>query len=265
MIGISGDVVLRTRLHVAEMDTDQVFVDLPHSDEPLAPSRETGIEKVDNFNKLLKEWAHPSILEESRDWEIRFFFFDEKFYHTLARFTPTSPWRDLSKFDYSFDARPHGGPKLDENQKELARKSLELRFDAVAHSLRKCLIVLLATRNAIKVRTKDKLAALGIGKRKLTSNQKPLYTTTITLPHLPVTDSKGEPTGRTVSPHLRRGHIRQQAWGPRRSFHKAIWIEPMFVNADPSYVSSRVAYNTSIIPPTPSTSPTPTSKEGLEP
>lgn len=40
-----------------------------------------------------------------------------------------------------------------------------------------------------------------------------------------------EPTGRIVSPHWRRGHIRMQACGPNASEHKKIFIAPVLVNA----------------------------------
>lgn len=113
-----------------------------------------------------------------------------------------------------------------------------------AHAIRKILIVLLATRNIVKERTKDKLLSMGIGARK--NNYRPLYTTTLTLPKTRVRDD-GQPAnvGVSMRPHLRRGHIRHQKYGPKRAFTKLIWIEPCFVNADEDFVSTRSAYNTS--------------------
>jgi len=174
------------------------------------------------------EELHKKAQKEFASLELHFRYYDEEFYELVSRFTPNAErptftkWVNMQDFD----------PPNSEN------------YAAAALVMRRVLIVLLATRNAIKVRTKDKLFALGIGKRSK-NNQRPLYTTSITLPKLP-TNEKGALTGRSISPHLRRGHIRQQAWGPKRSFHKAIWIEPIFVNADPTYVSTRVAYNTNL-------------------
>jgi hypothetical protein len=39
-------------------------------------------------------------------------------------------------------------------------------------------------------------------------------------------------TGRSVSPHWRRGHTRQQAYGPGRQEHRVIRIPPTLVRAD---------------------------------
>lgn len=113
-----------------------------------------------------------------------------------------------------------------------------------ALSIRKILIVLLATRNIVKERTKDKLLSMGIGAKK--NNFRPLYTTTLTLPKT-VTRDDGQPAnvGTSPRPHLRRGHIRHQKYGPKLAFTKMIWVEPCFVNADDQFVSERSAYNTS--------------------
>lgn len=116
--------------------------------------------------------------------------------------------------------------------------------EKLCYSFRKALIVLLATKNIIKRRVENKRLKLGIGKKK--NNY--LYTTTISIPptsRLP----RAAPTGANVRPHLRRGHIRHQHWGPKSAFVKKIWIQPCIVNADENFVSSRVAYNTSVTPP----------------
>lgn len=104
------------------------------------------------------------------------------------------------------------------------------------------LITLLATRNVVKSRHENKLAKLGIGKA-----HKHRYTTTLSLPREAENDPAHTPveTGREMAPHLRRGHIRRQHYGPRNSFIKTIWIEPVFVNADKEFVSKRQAYNVS--------------------
>ena len=50
---------------------------------------------------------------------------------------------------------------------------------------------------------------------------------------------------RTVTTHLRRGHIRTQWYGPSRSFSKQVWIAPTIVNASEGMPSERTAYNVS--------------------
>lgn len=102
------------------------------------------------------------------------------------------------------------------------------------------LIALLATRNAVKSTKENKLAKLGIGKQKRFA-----YVTTICLPRPEDMDDDADhaPTGVARAPHLRRGHIRNQHFGPANAFVKLVWIAPTFVNADPAFVSTRKAYN----------------------
>jgi hypothetical protein len=109
----------------------------------------------------------------------------------------------------------------------------------------KALIVLLATRNAVKSTRRDKMAALGIGKKHCHE-----YITTISLPRESATitsdDNIPMTPGKPRAPHLRRGHIRRQRHGPHFSLTRAIWIEPVFVNADKDWVDTRVRYNVSL-------------------
>jgi hypothetical protein len=87
------------------------------------------------------------------------------------------------------------------------------------------LVVLLATKGVVKQTKASKLAKLGIGKLR------PQTVTTLRLDRT-LTDAAGNPTGRHVRPHLRRGHIKSQFYGPQRSLRKKIWIEPIMVNVD---------------------------------
>jgi hypothetical protein len=89
------------------------------------------------------------------------------------------------------------------------------------------LIVMLATRGVEKEVKHSKLARLGIGKARAE------YTTTLRIGALHErSDGTPNPTSATRCPHLRRGHIRNQAYGPSFEHHKKIWIEPVFVNGD---------------------------------
>lgn len=113
----------------------------------------------------------------------------------------------------------------------------ERERDAVANLL----IVLLATRNAVKTTVRRKSAALGIGKNKHE------YTTTISLPREMEDDPDHAPKpGGTRCPHLRRGHNRRQHYGPRSALVRTQWIAPVFVNADKEWTRTRVAYNVSL-------------------
>lgn len=108
------------------------------------------------------------------------------------------------------------------------------------------IIVLLNTKNALKEVKRNKLAGLGIGK-KAGGHE---YITTIRPPaERAMEDAEGEakPSGLHKKPHLRRGHPRSQAFGPRGSgLHRPIWIQPIFVNADPDWVNKRERYNVSL-------------------
>lgn len=105
------------------------------------------------------------------------------------------------------------------------------------------LVVLLATKNTVKVTKEHKLAKLGIGAK--TGPKSYPRVTTISLPSTLEPSKDAPPTGQTRCPHLRRGHQRKQKYGPKLAFTRSIWIEPIFVNADPDFVSTRKAYNLS--------------------
>lgn len=95
------------------------------------------------------------------------------------------------------------------------------------------LIVVLATKNVVKTRSEDKLAKLGIGKKKRFR-----YTTTISVGA--IEDDPDRPpsagTGRHRVPHLRRGHPRNQHWGPGNQYIKRIFVPPVFVNGDKEWL-----------------------------
>jgi hypothetical protein len=104
---------------------------------------------------------------------------------------------------------------------------------------RDILIVMLATRNVERELKVRKLADVRkVGKSKHCYK----YTTTISISKSLY--ASAEPTGRTVRPHLRRGHIKRVHYGPKYAFEKKMWIEPCFVNASSEVdVTGRDHYN----------------------
>lgn len=105
-------------------------------------------------------------------------------------------------------------------------------------AMRDALVVILASKGVIKERKEHKLANLGIGKPAPYA-----ATTTIKLVTvLPDGDETEAASRRPTRPHMRRGHIRHQPYGKGRELVKDVWIAPMFVNADASFVSARKTY-----------------------
>jgi hypothetical protein len=111
------------------------------------------------------------------------------------------------------------------------------------------LIALLATRNVVKEVKECKTLRLGIGRK-----DRHQYTTTLKIGQLvEQVDGPDSASGLTRRPHLRRGHIRRQHHGPKNELVKSIWIEPVFVNADASWIAERTAYNVSLAARAPKT------------
>jgi len=102
------------------------------------------------------------------------------------------------------------------------------------------LLVAMAAKNSIRTTKENKLMKLGIGKKK---DDKYRYTTTITIGKITETEGTGGGGGWTVRPHLRRGHIREQRYGPNRQYSKKVFIQPVFVNASEDFINERKAYN----------------------
>jgi hypothetical protein len=243
IIGVQGNIIFGMTVATTNAEKGEYLFAFPKSEEHMSRDVKVDQETKDILSRL---WGYTNeeMLSKiaSRAWELRFYFYEGIHYKSLMRNSPTGQFKDMNSFTAA-----HKG--MGGDLEKAVKSALTLRLNAAAFVLSRILVVLLATRNAVKTRTKDKLLALGIGRKshRPLSNQKPLYTTTITLPAgEAIYKADGTPTGKTRAPHLRRGHVRQQPYGPRRAFIRTVFIQPCFVNADPSYVSTRVAYNTSL-------------------
>ena len=120
---------------------------------------------------------------------------------------------------------------------------LNLQFPWTTGEVASLLISLLATKGGIiqDVREPSKLGKLGIGKSKTKSPLRTQRTTFIRLD--PQLIAESIESGRTVRPHLRRGHIRRVHYGVGRQLTRKVWIEPTIVNASADFVEDRALYS----------------------
>ena len=130
-----------------------------------------------------------------------------------------------------------------DKDKDLSAEGKRVLGETVGYTagqLLRILTVVLATKNVVKTETVNKLARLGIGLKKNPYHK----TTTLTIGKVTEkADGKGGHDGSHRRPHLRRGHKREQRYGPGFQFTRSIFIEPIFVNADEGWIAERTAYN----------------------
>lgn len=126
------------------------------------------------------------------------------------------------------------------------RDNLVTIVEALGSVLNMVLIVLFATKNTQFERKIDK--DLLQGRTNGANKHRKDFPVTTTLRIGSITETvKGENGGGwKVRPHLRRGHLRGQAYGPNRELHRQVFIAPVFVNADEGWIAERKAYNVSV-------------------
>lgn len=220
-LGIASLPYLKTDMAVAGNCIDQISkgTELPLEENYALEDVSQKPFRKEVYNELKR------IGVDLKDWELRLRFEDEQLKDVL--FKKVNGQYHSTAFRLTPKSNPPAAHSI---------YTLSLQY-------RKALIVLLATKNVIKTRRENKALRLGIGAKNI---WKPLYTTTITLPpQSTITESTGEP-GKPKRPHLRRGHIRNQRYGPKLAFTRRTWIKPCFINADEDFISSRTAYNTSL-------------------
>ena len=104
------------------------------------------------------------------------------------------------------------------------------------------LLVTLATKN-VERKNKPNLTAKQVIRSKALKRDYE-YTTTLTIGKVVGAErEEGDIGGWKVRPHLRRGHIREQRYGPNNQLLKKVFIQPVFVNAADGVMSQRRAYN----------------------
>jgi hypothetical protein len=108
------------------------------------------------------------------------------------------------------------------------------------------LIVLLATKNTKIERIVNKQLMRGKFNKSQEYRLKFPITTTISIGKITETYTQDGEDIRNVRPHLRRGHLRTQHYGPKNELTKKIFIQPVFVNASEGWIAERKAYNISM-------------------
>jgi len=107
------------------------------------------------------------------------------------------------------------------------------------------LIVLLATKNTKIEQILNKQLMRGKFNKSQEYRSKFPITTTISIGKIVETYTQDGEDSRNVRPHLRRGHLRTQHYGPKNELTKKIFIQPVFVNASEGWIAERRAYNVS--------------------
>ena len=127
----------------------------------------------------------------------------------------------------------------------ITKERYEMRRSEIAsttsHIIR-VLLVALATKNIVRKNGPSRMAKQVIKPTAIKRDYE--YTTTLTIGKVVGSErTEGDTGGWKVRPHLRRGHIREQRYGPNNQLLKKVFIQPVFVNAADGVMSQRKAYN----------------------
>jgi len=145
--------------------------------------------------------------------------------------------KDDDQIMWTFGLRKVGDTKIDYSLNFQNPDQMLENLDAVAVFIREFLIVLLATQNSEKITVKNSKRAGSHNVRRDAEYFE--YTTTIRIGKITQQyEGTGSSPGSKKRAHLRRGHIRRQHYGEGRSEVKKIFIPPVFVNADESWIKN---------------------------
>lgn len=140
----------------------------------------------------------------------------------------------------------HNAKPLKLSEAVITADKLSLDFyKALVRRVSKFLIVLLATKNIEKTTKFHKDISKGKTSSATKHRERYAYTTTLTIGKITENYDGSEFTGVSRRPHLRRGHVRTQHYGPRNEMTKKVFIPSVFVNGSEDLKSNRVAYNVS--------------------
>lgn len=147
----------------------------------------------------------------------------------------------------SLDKKIVKGP-INTTSQEFKKTNVELQKNIItfAWDLRTILVVLLATKNSKIDKIANRNLLTGKSNKKNAYRKNYAYTTTISIGAITENHCGEGDDPRTMRPHLRRGHIRTQKYGPNFSMEKKIFIDPVFVNASEGFIQKRSAYNVSL-------------------
>lgn len=229
-------------------DVDDTFYDMHELNIARAPYKKFAIEIQNKFLYQFFKLNHEEVEEMKHAMDVRtenlnlrtLFLYDvgnrdgssypEKVYvHRIYENGEHVSLLDVA-LNYKLSGREDIGNVVDSDLKD------------ISSILYRLLIVLLATKNADKNQIIDKDLARGLYNKSKAYRKDYPITTTITIGKISETHTSGH-AGGTVRPHLRRGHIRTQKYGPNYELSKKIFIEPVFVNADEGWIAERRAYN----------------------
>jgi hypothetical protein len=203
---------------------------------------EVSAEALDVFlNKFMKFNEHEDPVDEGVWKQVKSFFMEYEI--DMASNKKMAYWADGFAFLNSNGVSKKFSEinSLDQSENRIVRRYTHDLLEA----LLKFLIVLLATKNIEKTTKFHKDISNGKVSKATKHRKKYPYTTTLTIGKITENYNGSEFTGVSRRPHLRRGHVRTQHYGPRNELTKKIFVESVFVNGSENTKSNRVAYNVS--------------------